>query len=61
MTLRRTVGGEGPTAREALEGLAFGLDDEQIEGVLMIRVKRDRIKEFGNQPAYDGFIAEVVR
>ncbi len=58
-----TVSGEGATAREALEALAFSLRDDEVDekGTLVIHVRAGEVPPFGNAPAYEGYIAEVVR
>ena len=53
----RTEAGEGPTAKEALEALAFSLRDDETPCV--IRLRAATIPAFGRQPAYEGFVAEI--
>lgn len=60
---RHTVSGEGASAREALEALAFALQDWEVDeaGTLTIRVSAAKVASFGDKAAYDGYLAEVVR
>lgn len=59
----RTAGGEGETARGALEALAFSLKDEEVDdvGTMTITIKRAQIRELGGDETYEGYSAEVVR
>ena len=55
----KSLGGEGATARDAVEALVFGLKDEQVGEGLTITVKPARIRAFGDDPEYDGFEASA--
>lgn len=59
----RTTGGEGETARDALEALAHGLRDREIDdagGKITIEIKRATIRSLGDETSYEGFEAVVV-
>lgn len=57
--------GEGASAKDALEALAFSLDDEWVDkaGTVMIRVRPTKLRPLGRDTSdlVDGYIAEVVK
>lgn len=57
------AGGQGETARDALEGLAFALKDEDVDeagGKVAVFVWRERYRKLGSpHEICDGFEAEV--
>lgn len=60
--LRRTAGGEGKSARDALRALASSLKNEEVDedGTVVVHLARGRVRPLGDRPGYDGFLAVVV-
>jgi len=60
--LRRTIGGEGKSARDALLALAHSLKNEEVDedGTLVVHIARGRVRPLGDRPGYDGFLAVVA-
>lgn len=63
--IKKTVSGEGESARDALEAFAFGLKDHEVDEAagkcIVVHLKRAKVKPLRDAPEYDGFSAEVVK